>query len=752
MVMQSPEILLLDLNSALRRLRGACTELGNEEIDEKLLEVMRRLLLAEVLGNTWIIAIGGSQGAGKTTLMSCLYDLRDNGSQWLKSNEGRGEKIPVLIIEDKEQKEPQGFIRRLVLDKAKNTFKLADITVDVTEFQRTIYDPNAEDLLPVLKVPSRYLKHPNQAWLLLPGYEKQERTNRSWQELMRQAMIAAGGCIVVTDETRMANSQQLEIVKDMLENELKNCKPYIVISKTEAYRHNPLKQSELRATAQATFQVDINNIILSGSDDPEYMKTWMPHLHSAIDDLNFTGQSDRYLQMRHLSEIVGKDLTRVLNSIRSKSRLYFSDTRELDDGNCVAVLEDIMEAFDEAVELLRNEHNKLVKEQAGNVLSAAQGKMESRLVAEREGFRNWISNAFDTTTETKCKMQQLVQDSWQEASQKFFKNYVNELSTLTINKLKPTTKPNPNRSASTEAPIGIPDGKCDNLIQLEYMHESGQFVQFDLLTPEKVRDITILLGHSSKEEENKYQDFSVELKKSVELIPIMALEYTRIFYALPNILADNHYVTPSDELADINIVEHGVETLNKGAELGKTAIRSAATLLAVDIVSDGDSDILGALFGKKQPVDIPSQSSDDITGTTTPSQSSVESPNTTVPMPMTLHPAAIAAAGVVAAAYLTATAMTRIRTVEKNAHSQAHSMLHNIHDHYIGHLQKQFDETMTTARSRIKETIQTRYHMDEELMRKDRLAKAISDVTSIISDLRYELDSSAVGLQPFIPD
>jgi hypothetical protein len=50
----------------------------------------------------------------------------------------------------------------------------------------------------------------------------------------------------VTDETRLANQQQLEIVKDMLEKELKNCKPYIVISKTEAYRHNPQRQAELR--------------------------------------------------------------------------------------------------------------------------------------------------------------------------------------------------------------------------------------------------------------------------------------------------------------------------------------------------------------------------------------------------------------------------------------------------------------------------------------------------------------------------
>ena len=179
MAMESPALLLTDLNKALRRLRGACTDLGNEEVDEKMLEVMRRLLLAEVLGNTWIVVMGGSQGAGKTTLMASIYDLRGDGPRWLQSNEGRGEKMPVLILEVEGLDRAQGYVRRLVPDSAAQGYRLDDFEVDVPEFQRAICDPNAEDLLPVLKVPRRYFKRDNQAWLLLPGYEKQERDNRA---------------------------------------------------------------------------------------------------------------------------------------------------------------------------------------------------------------------------------------------------------------------------------------------------------------------------------------------------------------------------------------------------------------------------------------------------------------------------------------------------------------------------------------------------------------------------------------------
>lgn len=724
MNMQSPELLLEELNIALRRLRGACTDLGSEEIDEKLLEVMRRLLLAEVLSNTWIVVIGGSQGAGKTTLMASMYDLCGDDPKWLQSNEGRGEKMPVLILEQNDLKDPQGYVRRLVPDTATKGFKLEDIEIDVGEFQRVVRDPNPEDLLPVLKVPRRYFNRENQAWLLLPGYEKQERANREWQELMRQAMVAAGGCIVVTDETRMANHQQLEIVKDMLENELKHCKPCIVISKTEAHRHDSTRQDALRASAQATFQVDADlaqkHIILSGTDDPEYVSEWMPSLRAAIDELNFTGQSNRHFQMSHLSKIVGKDLTRVLNTIRSKSLLYFnSDKDGVGDGT---TLEDILEKFDEAVEALRAEHNDLVYKLASNAYNDAAKEMDTRLANDHEGFKNWLSDAFDTTSETKKKMQELVQASWQKAAPEFFSGYSNSLSALTIGKLDKTSEDD----VVDDTQIRLSNEKLKKLEKLGYVHASGKPVRFAKLNPETVSDIKILLGHSSKEEEKAQQDANKQFGSSVKLIPVMSLEYSRLLYALPEASGLKQDYTPINESSNSNILSDGVESLKTGVDLGKTTIRSIATVLAVDVVSDGDSDILGAIFGDK----------------TAPS----------VPTPMTLHPAAVAATAVVAAAYLTTVAVTRLRTFEKKASAQAHNMLVNAHDYHVDHLRKQFDRTMSVARERIKEKIRERYRMDEMLMRKDRLAKAIADATSLASDLRYELDSSTAGLQLFIAD
>ena len=743
MAMESPALLLTDLNKALRRLRGACTDLGNEEADEKLLEVMRRLLLAEVLGNTWIVVMGGSQGAGKTTLMASIYDLRGDGPRWLLSNEGRGEKMPVLILEVEGIERAQGYVRRLVPDATSQGYRLDDFEVDVPQFQRAICDPNAEDLLPVLKVPRRYFKRDNQAWLLLPGYEKQERDNRAWQELMRQAMIAAGGCIIVTDETRMANQQQLEIVRDMLENELKGCKPYIVVSKTEAHRNDSKRQADLRSSAQATFQVAPElaerNIILSGTDDAEYMEQWMPHLRRAIDDLNFTGESDRQFQMSHLSEIVGKDLTRVLNAIRSKARLYFtSDKASGVDG--AEVLEEVLGRFDEAAAELRSQHNKLVSKLAGEAFTKASDAMNRRLIADHEGFGNWLSNAFDTTSQTRVKMQDLVQGSWREAAPAFFHNYSQGVSSLTASKLERVTVEKSGEGSGAH----LPQAKCQNLIQMGFVHASGQPVRFEKLNPEAVSDISILLGNGRREEWQANQDVSKQVGTSAELIPAMSLEYTRLLFAVPEVVGVKQDFVPIDSKSGANAVSASVENLRTGVELGKTAIRSLATVLAVDVVSDGDSDILGALFGQTAGADA------EDTGDAGDSGSSGS--ETKLPMPLTLHPAAVAATAVVAAAYLTGVAVTRIRSIEKAASAQARVMLGTVHDHHVENLRTSFDEAMAVARARVCTRLRARYRMDELLMRKDRLAKAIADVTSITSDLRYELDSSASGLQLFIAD
>jgi hypothetical protein len=250
--LESPELLLQGLNAALRELRGAIDILDDSELSEQLAPAMRSLSLAEVLGKESIIAIGGAQGAGKTTLLRAIYQLEGPDAEWLKPNRGQGERMPVLVIEEQGRKTVEGYVRSLTKGPS-DLYKVTEVPVSVEGFHRATRDPEPSELLPVLRVPQRFFQRSHQAWLLLPGYEKEERQNREWQRLMRQALVAASGCVIVTDETRMANQRQRDIVQDMLSKELGGSQTLVVISKTESLRSDLQAQQTLRDTAREVF-------------------------------------------------------------------------------------------------------------------------------------------------------------------------------------------------------------------------------------------------------------------------------------------------------------------------------------------------------------------------------------------------------------------------------------------------------------------------------------------------------------------
>lgn len=729
--MESPEVFLKELNSALRRLRGACNVLANEEIDKKLLAVIRRLLLAEILGNEWIIAVGGSQGAGKTTLMSKIYDCGD----WLQGNEGRGEKLPVLIIETNEVTAPQGYVRRLQSGDTGNQLIVKDVTIDVENFNQVITDPSAEDLLPVLKVPKRFFKRENQAWLLLPGYEKQDRDNKDWQELMRQAMIAAGGCIVVTDETRMANQQQLDITKDMLANELTHCEPCVVISKTESYKNDLDRQNQLKNSAMNTFKIDESRIdkqiILTGTDDSDYFEEWMPKLQSMIDELNYTGQSNRVFQINNLAHLIGRDLTKVLTSIRSKTRLIFKSSEATESA---LICEDLLDEFDDSVTLLREEHKKIAKAHVDRNRINASKKLDEKLSLEHEGLKNFITSSLKSTTEKKTKIKQTVEDAWQQEGNNFLSDYANQLTGLTLEKLGPVNDSDTELSKNENPKLE----NTKKLIELGYVSKSGKPIQFTKLSEEIKNDIKIVLNPNS----NTIVETSKQLVESVRLIPTISLEYARLSYSVPKLLADELKLKMDH---NGELIEQSVDAINKGVNTGRDALKAVAALLAVDVISDGDSDILGTLFGHTKNKESETSSSDDSTsGESTSETGGGSSP------PVMLHPAAIAVTAFVAACYVTTKAVTGLRKQEQQLSIQAHSLLNAISDSHYENFCSSFDEVMRSVRFRLVYTLRQRYHLDENLMRKERLAKALADVIVLSNDLKAEIDSSASGLNPLL--
>jgi hypothetical protein len=79
----------------------------------------------------------------------------------------------------------------------------------------------------------------------------------------------------------------------------------------------------------------------------------------------------------------------------------------------------------------------------------------------------------------------------------------------------------------------------------------------------------------------------------------------------------------------------------------------------------------------------------------------------------------------------------------------AYYLLGNIRDQYEVHFMRHFDELMSQMRARLQQALRERFHLDESLMEKDRLAKALSDVRALQRDLLDELGRSGRTLSLF---
>lgn len=726
--MQSPEILLHDLNAALRDLYGAVQLLGDEErLKTDLRLVMRRLLLAEVLGNHSIIAVGGSQGAGKTTLLRTLYQLDQADVQWLRPNEGRGEKLPVLVLEDPAHTRVQGAVRRLC--KAGDRYQTSPEDVGLDEFEAAIYDPQPDVLLPVLKVPPRYFNRANQAWLLLPGYEERDRQNKAWQELMRQALVGATACVIVTDETRMANRQQVQIVNDMLTNELRQVQPLIVISKTEGARDNAARQQELRATALQVFgsaETNERNVICTGSDDTDYIREWLPLLKDRVSELACAGGSDRKAQLQRLETVLSRDLSAVLGIIYAKSRLYF-ERRDGGDGGYQAVAGDCMQQFDEQRDLLRGDYQQGLARLLDEQFDCAWKCLQELLQRDHEGVINNTKDFFKKATASQLRIEADVRNSWGKPAA-LMAHHAKLMGELTQKKLgAPDTARNTTALAAASHPL---------LQRLGYEDADRQPITWQRPDEGDLRNLKVLLNarERDKSAQRPPVHFDAGLERAVQLLPTLTLEYARMASLMPALVGvDPDTLKPVEAGAQADLMHTAVEQLGQGVQLGQTVLRSIATVLTVDVLSDGDVDVIPALLNVLHP------------GTATGG-------TMTGGAAAAIGGVGAAVVGAVAVGYLAYSAISAARTYDAKARVAAHAMLLNIRDHHQRHFVHQFDQLMEQMRNRMRQALRERFRLHEGLMEKDHLAKAMADVRALQRDMLEEIGNSGAALSLFRPE
>ncbi|NHZ42136.1 hypothetical protein [Massilia aquatica] len=720
--MQTPELLLSKLNQALRELRGAARVLDNDLLDVQLLQVMRRLTLAEIMNERWLVAVGGTQGAGKTTLVRTLYDLGDN-DPWLPANEGRGETLPILIQESADHAAPRGYAMVLrAVDDGSHHFMTEERPLEPDAFVQACRGKMAEVLLPVLRVPRRHFQHDGQALILLPGYEKRSADNGVWQDLMRQALLGAAGCIIVTDATRMANQGQQEVVKDMLANELRTVRPLIVVAKTEALRGDAHKLTELRQTAVATFELEgddaLERVFCAGvgttGSGADVAAPWLADLSAALRDMSLAGSASRQVQLARLEQTLSVDLAAVLREVRTHATLSL---RQSGGGSDQEVLKECLDAFDDACTDLRAKHQQMVIKLTGAHYAQAWEQMQTRLENEHEGFWNKITGTLDTVTETQRKLEQDVLASW-DTPGPLLQQYTAGLAGLTARVAGPALAPaNLPASATPLQRLGYIDDK--NLPVAARFTDAT--TQANLRTLLRSRAGDVASGPSNR-----------ELERTVRLLPAMVLEYTRIASALPQLVQVS--ATTLARMPQADLAESAGRMKQQFSEFADTSggiLKGIAAVMAVDIAADGHADIIDTLLST---VGVGSNAAAASTGTAAGAAG------------LTIGGAV---AGAIAIGYLAHSALQEVRRHDGQVRGLAESMMQHIRDHHQVHFGARYDDLMSTMRSHLKDGLRRRYGMDLRLEQQDRLQKALADVRVLQQDLLSQLASSGHTLALF---
>ncbi|WP_318372629.1 hypothetical protein [Enterobacter sp.] len=359
----------------------------------RLIDIIRKIELTILLQSKDIFAIGGTQGAGKTTLIKEMLNIPD---EWLTGNPGRGEQVPLFIeqVDSKDHNKP--YATCVCLDKSTQQIyeegnisseQLNKILRGWDNLSSSDFGDNIKILYPKLYVPcEQVLVRDAINWVLLPGYEKENNKNRQWQSLMKHILVNASGIIIATDGVLLANHNQNDIVDD-LQDFFIHRTPVIAITKTEgmsAEDKQQLKNSASRVynigLKQRTALVADKNIVLTGSGNRH---EWHDTLQQCISEFIYSSAALESSVINAFGEILDDDLEFALDTLTKLEQKTANNNSQRQD-----IIEETLGAFNKAAEDYESKLRKALNKALQPKVSAAAQRCEDVYREEEEGFVN----------------------------------------------------------------------------------------------------------------------------------------------------------------------------------------------------------------------------------------------------------------------------------------------------------------------------------------------------------------------------
>ncbi|KXV70283.1 hypothetical protein AD951_03325 [Acetobacter malorum] len=670
------------LNASLQ-LRSVITVKNDAALRAKLDTLLQRIFVARLLSQHVVVAIGGTQGAGKTTLVRQLYDIGSN-SEWLPANEGQGERVPVLIEESPDVTEPEGWVHQLIPPADMQGVYIVELKqVDAAQFHQATRGANPSYLLPVLKVPVRHFHASSTALLLLPGYEHRHRLNEVWQELMCQALALAGGCVIVTDQKRLADAANQEILRN---RELSGVEPVVVITKTEEDDED--LREELRASAAKTFKAaggQVSTVICTGLDtslDSGFIKKWSTALIDAIGSAGSNASSVQGLRAKHLTQLLD-EVRKLINDVEEE----LSINRDNEDDIWENFIEAQLKPYDKAAKKLRASYLKQLNSSLAKHRDEAW-KHVLQAVKPDEGFEGWFSGLIRSTSERLERQRALIEQAW-KAPGDCQECHLQALTHATFEKFSGTgMELLPRPAFSHETPLVERTG-------YQKMADQSQRV----LPPEAERNLSILLTAGDE------RGLSQSAGMDIALLPALAAEFSRLSQLAAVDLKNLR--TQSESISALDAATQAKDHFNKLMGIQNEVVVTIGTVFGVK--PDGNFYTLIDDLKTRVPKGQGAGRIDRITGALLLSADIFIAG---------AGAAVVAGAGIVAVGLL-------VRAAEKERLGQAEAVLMALEDAHRTAYAASFDETIEKVKDRMIEVQRRKLNLDRGVYERDRLARAV---------------------------
>lgn len=326
------------LNYAEYLKRDAMTK-ETYELAHEIFKPLRKLFLTQEMYNRKLICVSGLQGAGKTTLMKNFYGISDN---LLNPTRGRGERIPVLITEQKISS-PKLYAIKLSKNGSGN-YERKEIELLPEDYDNASKGEDEEIMYLEIKVPYCHTYSDSISFVLLPGFEKK---NDYWNNLIEFAVNSSDAAVFVFNEASFSNANNERILRSIENKFGKNLVYAITGSDGSLDENEEVKQTCLRELSIPENESDRVTCVGSYNSD-EKNRAWIEKFKDSLEKYAYRETSNITRNNQYiLNEIIEikEKMYEILDIVNSNSSIDIRDHHN----------DTLLKAFDTVVKKKRKE-------------------------------------------------------------------------------------------------------------------------------------------------------------------------------------------------------------------------------------------------------------------------------------------------------------------------------------------------------------------------------------------------------------